>query len=117
MEAGRIGAALGETVESLRDGVRQLAVEAALPVIEDWEGRLSGQESPELSAVAENLGALRAELSAEDVDAEAVGRLLVTLGGQVQVVANGPAGTQAGQEKLMELATLLAREGEGLSGR
>ena len=50
-----IGAALDRTTSSLRDGVRQLGIEAALPVIEGWEERLSALDSPELAAVAKNL--------------------------------------------------------------
>jgi hypothetical protein len=112
-----IGAALERTTRSLRDGIRQLGIEAALPVIEGWEERLSSLDSPELAAVAENLAALRSHLSADDFDPNAVGRLLITLGKQVQVVANGPAGTQAGMEKLTRLSIQLAREGELLSGQ
>lgn len=112
-----IGAALDRTTRSLRDGIRQLGIEAALPVIEGWEERLSSLDSPELAAVAENLAALRSHLSADDFDPNAVGQLLINLGKQVQVVANGPAGTQAGMEKLTRLSILLARQGESLSSR
>ncbi|HET6262788.1 MAG TPA: hypothetical protein VFG99_11210 [Chloroflexia bacterium] len=117
MAENDIGAALDHTISSLRDGIHQLGIEAALPVIEGWEERLSALDSPELAAVAENLAALRSHLSADDFDPNAVGRLLITLGKQVQVVANGPAGTQAGMERLTRLSILLARQGESLSGR
>ncbi len=86
-------------------------------MIEDWEKRLSSLDSPELAAVAENLATLRSHLLADDFDANAVGQLLITLGKQVQVVSNGPAGTQAGMEKLTRLSILLARQGESLFGR
>ncbi len=112
-----IGAALDRTISSLREGIRQLGIEAALPVIEGWEEKLSSLDSPELAAVAENLAALRSHLSADDFDPDTMGRLLITLGKQVQVVANGPAGTQAGMERLTRLSIMLAREGESLSNR
>ena len=112
-----IGTALDRTVKSLRDGVQRLGIEAALPVIEDWEEKLSALDSPELAAVAENLATLRTRLSADDFDPDAVGQLLITLGKQVQVVANGPAGTQAGMERLSRLSILLARQGESFSSR
>lgn len=117
MAENDIGAALDRTTRSLRGGIRHLGIEAALPVLEGWEERLSSLDSPELAAVAENLAALRSHLSADDFDPNAVGRLLITLGKQVQVVANGPAGTQAGMERLTRLSILLARQGESLSGR
>ena len=117
MTENDIGAALDRTASSLRDGVQRLGIEAALPVIEDWEERLSALDSPELTAVAENLATLRTQLSSDDFDPATVGRLLITLGKQVQIVANGPAGTQAGMERLSRLSILLARGGESISGR
>jgi hypothetical protein len=117
MAENDIGAALERTTRSLREGIRHLGIEAALPLIEGWEERLSALDSPELAAVAENLATLRSHLSADDLTPDAVGRLLITLGKQVQVVANGPAGTQAGMEKLTRLSILLARQGESLVGR
>ena len=86
-------------------------------MIERWEERLSSLDSPKLAAVAENLAALRRHPSADEFDPNTVGQLLITLGKQVQVVANGPAGTQAGMERLTQLSIRLAREGESLSGR
>jgi hypothetical protein len=117
MTQNDIGASLDHTTNSLRDGIQQLGIEAALPVIEGWEETLSALDSPELTAVAENLAALRGHLSADDFDRDAVGRLLITLGKQVQVVANGPAGTQAGMERLTRLSIILARQGESLLSR
>ena len=112
-----IGAALDRTMSSLRDGVRQLGIEAALPVIEGWKERLSALDSPELAAVAKNLTVLRSHVTLDDLDPATVGRLLIALGKQVQVVTSGPAGTQAGMDKLTWLSILLARQGESLSGR
>ena len=117
MAENDIAAALDRTIRSLRDGIWQLGIESALPVIEGWEERLSALDSPELTAVAKNLAALRSHLAADNFDSNAVGQLLITLGMQVQVVANGPAGTQAGMERLTRLSIRLAREGESLSGQ
>ena len=112
-----IGAVLDRTMSSLQDGVRQLGIEAALSVIEGWEERLSALDSPELAAVAKHLAVLRSHVTLDDLDPDTVGKLLIALGKQVQVVANGPAGTQAGMDKLTRLSILLARQGESLSGR
>ena len=117
MAENDIAAALDRTIRSLRDGIWQLGIESALPVIEGWEERLSTLDSPELVTVAENLATLRSHLWADDFDPDAVGRLLITLGKQVQVVSNGPAGTQAGMDKLTQLSILLARQGESLLSR
>jgi hypothetical protein len=115
--ANEFRAVLGRTVASLREGVQRLGIEAALPMIEDWQQRLMALDSPELTAVAENLGTLKAQLSADDFDPAAVGQILLVLGEQVRRVADGPAGTQAGIDRLSQLSILLAREGEALSGR
>lgn len=76
MEANEIRAALDSTLASLQSGVQRLGIEAALPVIEGWEGRLAASGDPELEPVAENLGALRGQLSADDCDKATVGLLL-----------------------------------------
>jgi hypothetical protein len=115
--ANELRAVLDRTVASLREGVQRLGIEAALPMIEDWQQRLMALDSPELTAVAENLGTLKAQLSADDFDPAAVGQILLVLGEQVRRVADGPAGTQAGIDRLSQLSILLAREGEALSGR
>ena len=88
MKANEIRAALDSTGASLQGGVQRLGIEVALPVIEDWEGRLAASGSLELAPVAENLGSLRVQLMASDLDQAAIGQLLATLGEQVQRVAN-----------------------------
>ncbi|HZC18910.1 MAG TPA: hypothetical protein VE225_04300, partial [Rubrobacteraceae bacterium] len=72
--------------------------------------------SPELTPVAENLGALRALLSAGEIDQAAVGRLLATLGEQVQRVANDEEVQIEVADRLSQLSVLLSSEGESLSG-
>ena len=115
--ANEFRSVLDRTVASLREGVQRLGIEAALPMIEDWQERLMALDSLELTAVAENLGTLKAQLSADDFDPAAVGQILLVLGEQVRRVADGPAGTQAGIDRLSQLSILLAREGEALLGR
>jgi hypothetical protein len=115
VEANETNADLDQTVASLQGGVEQLGIEAALPVIEGWERVLAASGSPMLAPVAENLGALRALLSAEDFDQVAVGQLLVTLGEQVQRVANADVQIEVA-DRLSQLSVLLTREGESLSG-
>ena len=115
MEANEIRAALDSTVASLLGGVQRLGIEAALPVIEGWEGRLAASGDPELASVAENLGALRAQLSTGDFDQVAVGRLLATLGDQTQRLANSDIQIEVA-DRLSQLSVLLSTEGDSLSG-
>lgn len=115
MEANEIRAALDSTVASLLGGVQRLGIEAALPVIEGWEQRLAASGDSELAPVAENLGALRAQLSASDFDQSAVGRLLSELGAQTQRLANSDIQIEVA-DKLSQLSVLLSSEGDSLSG-
>ncbi len=115
METNEIRTALGSTVASLQGGVQRLGIEAALPVVENWEGRLAASGDPELAPVAENLSALRGQLSAGDFDQAAVGRLLSDLGDQVQRLANSDIQIEVA-DKLSQLSVLLSSEGDSLSG-
>ena len=115
MEANEIRTVLDSTVASLQGGVQRLGIEAALPVIEGWEGRLAASEEPELVPVAENLGALRDRLSAGDFDQAIVGRLLSDIGDQVQRLANSDIQIEVA-DKLSQLSVLLSSEGDSLSG-
>lgn len=115
MKANEIRTALDSTVASLQGGVQRLDIEAALPVIEGWEGRLGASGDPELMPVADNLGALRVQLSAGDFDQAAVGRLLSDLGDQVQRLANSDIQIEVA-DKLSQLSVLLSSEGDSLSG-
>lgn len=65
--------------------------------------------------VAENLGALRGQLSAGDFDQAAVGQLLSDLGDQAQRLANSDIQIEV-VDKLSQLSVLLSSEGDSLSG-
>jgi hypothetical protein len=116
VEANETNSALDATVASLQGGVEQLGIETALPIIQGWEQRLATSGSPELALIAKNLGTLRGLLSADDVDPAAVGRLLVTLGEQVQRVANDEHVEIEVADRLSQLSVLLSSEGESISG-
>jgi hypothetical protein len=116
VEANEIRALLDSTVASLQGGVQRLGFEAALQVIEGWEGRLAASGNPELAPIAENLGALRTQLSARDLDPVAVGQLLAALGDQVQRVANTDIQIEVA-DRLSQLSVLLSSEGDSISGQ
>lgn len=113
MAANEISTRLDETVAALQGGVKQLGVNAALPVIQDWQERLEGSGSPDLAPIAENLGTLRTQLAAGDFDPAMVGQLLTTLGEQVQGVSSG-VGAEV-SDRLAQLGSLLGTEGGSLS--
>jgi hypothetical protein len=104
------------TISALRGGVANLEIERALAEIDDWQLRLEESGDPELLPVAENLRRLSALLTADEVDAQAVGELLKDLGGQVQHLADSGLVAWPISEKLKTLGGLLASEGDTKSG-
>jgi hypothetical protein len=116
VEANDVGAALDSTIASLQGGVERMGIEAALSVIGDWEERLRASGNPELMPVAENLTALKAQLSSGSPDQVATGEILADLSGQVQRLANEDIQIEVA-DKLSQLSVLLSNEGDSLAGR
>jgi hypothetical protein len=98
------------TTSALREGVRGLAIERAVSEVDGWQKRLEASGDPGLQPIADNLGELKELLTAETLDAGAIGRLLVDLGDQTQAVAvSGTASPVA--DRLQLLSTILTDEG------
>ncbi len=116
MAANEIDAGIDQAVAFLQGGVRRSGIEAGLRVIEIWEQRLAASESSELVAIAENLADLRILLLAGDFDPAAVGRLLVTLGEQVQKTAESDVGAPVAV-RLSRLSVLLTNQGDVLAAQ
>lgn len=116
VESNNVGTALDSTIASLQGGVERLGIEAALPIIGDWEERLAASGSPELASVAENLTALRTQLSSGSPDQAATGEIMAELSEQVQRLANEDIQIEVA-DKLSQLSVLLSNEGDSLAGR
>lgn len=113
MESNDIDSALDRAVTFLKGGVQRPGMEQALRVIETWEQRLAASEHAELVPIAENLADLRVPLLAGEFDPAAVGRLLITLGEQVESVATKDVGTPVA-DKLSPLSGMLIEQGDAL---
>jgi hypothetical protein len=116
MEVNETSIELDRATAFLEGGILRPAIEAALRVIEVWEQRLAASGSYELLPIADNLATLRTLLLSGDFDPEAVGRLLVTLGKQVQAVADSDVGVPVA-DRLSLLGTLLTDQGRALVSR
>ncbi|MCA1718018.1 MAG: hypothetical protein LC781_14765 [Actinobacteria bacterium] len=116
MAANETDAALDQAVAILQGGVERPGMERALRVIETWEQRLAASESSELISISDNLADLRIQLLAGDSDPAAVGRLLVTLGEQVGIVAESDIGAPIA-DRLSQLGALLTDQGNALANR
>lgn len=114
MAANEYDTGIDQAVAFLQGGVRRPGIEAGLRVIETWEQRLAASGSPKLVPIAENLAELRTLLLAGDFDPAAVGRLLVTLGEQVQEAAESDVGAPVA-DRLSRLSVLLIEQGSVLA--
>ncbi len=103
------------TTATLREGVRQVAIERAISEVDGWQNKLEASGDPGLQPIANNLGELKRLLAADNLDVEAVSRLLIELGDQTQaVVVSGTASQVA--DKLQLLSRLLTDEGRSMRG-
>lgn len=102
------------TTAALNGGVRRFAIERAVSEIDGWRRKLEASGDPGLQPVAGNLAGLKELLTAEKLDAGAIGRLLTELGDRTQAVAvSGTASPIA--DKLQLLSQLLTDEGRSVT--
>ncbi len=102
---------LDATLDALKNGVTSLSPPAALRSIDSWKAALSETGKPELTAIADGLAKLKAELTSGRLNGAAIGHLLVQLGAQTSA-----AGQAANHEKVTRLGGLLGRAGQSLTG-
>ena len=102
------------TTAALNGGVRRFAIDRAVSEIDGWRRKLEASGDPGLQPVAGNLAELKDLLTAEKLDAGAIGRLLTELGDRTQAVAvSGTASPIA--DKLQLLSQLLTDEGRSVT--
>ncbi len=102
------------TTALLNGGVRRLAIERAVPEIEGWRKKLEDSGDLGLQPIADNLARLKELLTAEKLDADAMGRLLTEFGDRTEaVVVSGTASPIA--DKLQLLSQLLTDEGRSVT--
>ena len=105
---------LDGTIDALSGGLTSLSPTTAVSNIEGWETQLQATGKPELTSIAEDLGALRAELTSGKLDGSAIGKLLTKLGSATTSVAG--SAEAASQSKLSTLGSLLTKAGSALGG-
>ena len=102
------------TTAALNGGVRRFAIERAVSEIDGGRRKLEASGDSGLQPVAGNLAELKELLTAEKLDAGAIGRLLTELGDRTQAVAvSGTASPIA--DKLQLLSQLLTDEGRSVT--
>jgi hypothetical protein len=109
------GATPQSTITMLRKGVRNIAVNQAVQNINGWQEKLQQQSGDAaFSQIDDNLGRLKNELTATDLDAQAIADLLSQLGQQTTKAAQNASGPSA--QQLQQLGTLLSEAGNTLTG-
>lgn len=96
------------TTKALEKGVDNLAPEAAIKLIDDWEGQLKDAEFKEAKAIHRDLEALKKELGKGDkMNGEKVQQLTAKLGAETIKAAAGVEG--GGGEKVKSIGEALAK--------
>jgi hypothetical protein len=68
------GEDIDSTTATLNQGVRRLAIERAVSEVKGWREKLEASGDPGLQPIAGNLGELKQPLTAERLDAGAIGQ-------------------------------------------
>ena len=105
---------LDGTISALSGGITALNPATAVSNIEGWESQLQATGKPALTSIAQDLGALRKELTSGSLDGAAIGKLLSRLGQQTTSTAAGAEA--ASKDKLTTLGSLLTKAGGALGG-
>lgn len=106
------------TISLLRQGVTAIPVNQAVRNINSWEQRLQqvqveGQAQQTVSNITDNLGHLKSELQADQIDGQAVGNLLTQLGEQTSQAAQAASGQTV--QQLQQLGQVLTQSGNRLT--
>lgn len=99
---------LKSTLEAVQGGVKNLPVEKAITNIEGWESYLEKHDEEGVKKVLTHLSKLKKLLQAKEIDSEAIGKLVATLGKDTVAVAGKDENANA--KHIREL-------GEALSGK
>lgn len=97
------------TIKALKAGVKSLTVNAAVKNIEGWEADLEKLEVSGVKTIIKDLESLKKHLQKEDIDGEAVRKLIAKLGKETVAIA-GKA--EKGGDKVKALGEALTEAAE-----
>ena len=95
------------TIKHIQDGVKGFTISAAVKNIEGWEANLEKIETPGAKGIIRDLESLKKRLQADEIDGDAVKKLLVKLGKETVTLAGRADSKNAEQVKAL---------GEALNG-
>ncbi len=98
------------TIKALKAGAKSMTVNAAVKNIESWEATLEKVEVTGVKTIVKDLESLKKHLHKEEIDGEAVRKLIAKLGKETVVIAGRAEGKQA--EKVKALGEALSHASE-----
>lgn len=97
------------TIKAVKAGVKSLTVNAAVKNIEGWEAELEKVEVSGVKTLVKDLGSLKTHLQKEEIDGDAVRKLIAKLGKETVTIA-GKA--DKGGDKIKSLGEALTEAAE-----
>jgi hypothetical protein len=98
------------TIKHIKEGAKGLTVSAAVKNIEGWEATLEKLEVSGVKTIIKDLESLKKHLHAQELDGEAIRKLVVKLGKETVNIAGKTEGAKA--EKVKALGEALTQAAE-----
>jgi hypothetical protein len=98
------------TIRHIKDGVKSFTVTAAVKNIEGWEETIEKSEAPAAKAIIRDLESLKKHLHAENIDGDAVKKLIMKLGKETVTIAGKSDSKNAEKIKMLGEALTEAAE-------
>lgn len=99
------------TLKALKGGVQSITAKAAVKNIESWETTLADVEVSGVKTLLKDLDSLKKQLSKDEIDGDAVRKLVAKLGKETVTIAGRMDGKDAG--KVREIGEALSASAEG----
>ena len=96
------------TIKHIKEGVKCMTISAAVKNIEGWEATLEKVEEPGAKAIIRDLENLKKHLHAEELDGEAIRKLVIKLGKETVTIGK--------KERTARTPPRSRRLGEALTG-
>ena len=101
------------TIKHITEGVKSMTASAAVKNIEGWEAKLQELDTPGAKTIVKDLEKLKQHLQADQLDGEAIRKLVTKLGKETVAFAKHAEGDKASKIQALGEALTHAAESEG----
>ncbi len=98
------------TIKHLKEGVKGFTISAAVKNIEGWEATLEKIETSGVKTIVKDLESLKKHLQADEIDGEAVKKIMLKLGKETVTIAGKSDSKNA--EKIKHLGEAMTEAAE-----